>query len=286
MGSKNVIFNPDLEVVGHRGHVSRYPENTVEGFLSAVSIGVDALEMDLVVSADKEVVISHEPFMAARIVRSPEGKRISRAKQKDYNLYQMTYDSIKSFSVGEIKRDKFSKQRRIPAYKPLLSEIFEKIEGYRKEKDLDPVVYYLEVKSEPQDYGVYQPYPEELADLIMKIVKTHELQDAVIVKSFDAEFLNTLKKYHPEVKTSFLIYKTPWQEKLRNLDFKPEVISPHYRQLRNKEQVEELQALGYKVIPWTVNSKRRIRKMINLGVDGIISDYPERVLARNKREAD
>ena len=278
MGSKNVIFKPGLEVIGHRGHVSRFPDNSIEGFKSAVALGVDGLELDLVISADKKVVISHEPYMAAATVLTPEGKKIVRKQEKSYNMYRMPYDSIRQYKTGLIKNWKYHKQAKISTHKPLLEKIFQEIEEYRKEKGLSAISYYLEVKSKPKDYGIFQPYPAEFADLVMEIVKKHSLEQAVVIKSFDAEFLNALNAGYPEVETSVLLYKTTWQEKLQKLDFQPKKISPYYKQLKTREQVEELQQHGFKVIPWTVNRRRAIRKMMRLGVDGIISDYPERVL--------
>ena len=284
MGSKNVILHPDFQIVGHRGYVSLYPENTLEGFISAVSLGVDAIEMDLVISADKKVVVSHEPYMAAATVVTPEGKRISRSKQKDYNLYMMTYDSIRQFPTGTLKSKKYhNQQQRSDAHKPLLSETFEAVEHFRKKEGLEPITYYLEVKSRPGDYGIFQPHPGELAELLMETVRQHEMQEVVIIKSFDANFLNILKQKYPSVKTSYLIYQTPWREGLSRLNFTPDAIGPYYKQLRTKEQVKELQARGIKVVPWTVNSKKNIKKMISLGVDGIITDYPEYIVNLRKK---
>ncbi len=284
VSSKNVIFHPGFEIVGHRGNVSLYPENTLEGFISAVSLGVDAIEMDLVISADKEVVVSHEPYMAAATVITPEGKRISRSKQKNYNLYRMTYDSIRQFPTGTLKNKTFRNQQQSSnAHKPLLSEIFEAVENFRKKEGLEPITYYLEAKSRPPDYGIFQPHPREFAELIMEIVSKHQMEEVVIIKSFDANFLNLLKQKYPDIKTSYLIYETPWREGLNRLDFTPDAIGPYYKQLRTKEQVKEIQARGIKVVPWTINSKNKIKKMINLGVDGIITDYPEYIVNLRKK---
>ncbi len=279
MCSENIIFNPHLEIIGHRGHVSKFPENTVQGFLSAVALGIHAVEMDLVISADKKVVVSHEAFMAAEKVLTPGGNRISSSNEKDYNLYQMDYDRIKQFPTGHIRDRKFPNQKSIFTYKPLLSEIFEKVEEFRRNSDLEPVTYYLEIKSKPEDYEIYQPSPKELAQLVMGIVIENQMENSVVLKSFDARFLNTLKKAYPEIKISFLTYKPSFREIMKHLDFRPEIISPYFKRIRNKAEIEEMQNLGYRVIPWTVNGEKDIKRMINLGVDGIISDYPERVMS-------
>ena len=278
MGPKNVIFNPSFEVIGHRGHMSHYPENSIEGFKSAVALGVDALEMDLVVSADKQIVVSLEPFMAAASVLTADGKRINRSTEKSHNLFQMSYDSIRQYKTGLLKDRNFRDQKETESFKPLLGEVLKQVEAYRKEKKFPPIKYYLEVKSTPNNYGVFQPYPAEFTELLMQVIKAHQMENAIVVKSFDVNLLNTFNKKFPEIETSLLTYKTPIHEKLSQLEFKPNAIGPYFKLLKSKEQVEELHVQGLKIIPWTVNSERDIIKMIKLGVDGIISDYPERVL--------
>jgi glycerophosphoryl diester phosphodiesterase len=234
--------------------------------------------MDLVVSADKKIIVSHEPYMAAATVLTPDGKKISKSAEKTYNFYKMPYDSIRQYKTGILKNAKFRNQKKVEGYKPLLAQVLEQVEAHRKDHDLPRIQYYLEVKSRPGDYGIFQPDPDEFADLLMQVIKDHEIQNEVVVQSFDANFLNAFNKKYPSIKISVLIYRTPWKEKLEKLDFKPYAVGPYFKQLKRKEQVEELHAQGFKVIPWTVNSKRRIRKMIRFGVDGIISDYPEKIL--------
>lgn len=278
LGSKKVSLNPSFKVIGHRGHVSHFPENSLESFKSAVSLGVNALEMDLVISADNKVVVSHEPYMAAASVLTPQNKRISKSAEKSYNLYGMPYDSIRQYKTGLLKSRKFRNQKKSETFKPLLAEVLEQVERHRKDQNLPQIDYFLEVKSSLSDYGVFQPYPREFAELVMGVIKEHEMEKQVVIQSFDAEFLNAFNSRYPEIRTSILVYRTPWREKLEQLNFKPDIIGPYFRQLKRIEQVEELHAQGFEVIPWTVNSKGKIRKMLKLGVDGIISDYPERLL--------
>lgn len=284
MGSKKAIPGSAFEVIGHRGYVSHYPENSLEGFINAVSLGVNALEMDLVISADKKVVVSHEPYMAAATVLTPEWKKISKSTEKSYNIYKMPYDSIKQYKIGLLKAQRFRDQKKIETFKPLLSEVLEQVEAHRLDQNLPSIEYFLEIKSRPRDYGIFQPSPREFAELVMEIIEKYEMQEKVVVQSFDADFLNVFHKQYPGIRTSLLIYRTPWKEKLEQLQFRPDIIGPYYKQLKRIDQVEELHAQGFKVIPWTVNSKRKIRKMMKLGVDGIISDYPARLLKLSQPE--
>ena len=280
MSSKTEFPNPEIKVIGHRGNVSVFPENTIESFLSAVKTGANGIELDLVISADKQVVVSHEPYMRADYMLTPDRKRISRSQEKDLRLYEMTYDSIKKYDSGSLKNRKFGNQRNLPTYKPLLSEVFDTVEAYRKQYELQPVTYFLEVKSEPQDYDISQPQPKEFVDLIMEVVEAKSLQEKVIIMSFDAAILHVVKEFYPAMSVSYLLYKKEIEESLSELSFIPEYISPYFKRLKKAEAVSSLREQGIKVVPWTVNSRRNIGKMIHLGVDGIISDYPERVLKR------
>lgn len=259
-----------------------YPENSMEGFLSLLEIGADGLELDLVISGDKKVVVSHEPFMAASYMLTPDGRRIKKSEEKNYRLYDMSYDSIRRFDSGSHGNSRFPGQKKLVTFKPLLKEVFTKIEARISTEKHQPVKYYLEMKSDPEGYGITQPYPEEFADLVMEVVRKNIMLERVVLKSFDTQLLNTINSKYPEVRISYLLYKTSIAEALTLLDFKPEIISPYFKQLSDRESVLALQEEGFEVIPWTVNQQSHIIKMIKYGVDGIISDYPERVLKQLK----
>ena len=278
MSNLTELPNPNVQVIGHRGHVSAYPQNTINGVESAVALGADGVELDLVISADRQVVISHEPYMKSSYMLTPQGERINRHREKEYNLYTMSYDSIRKFISGQIPDRKFRDQQQIASYKPLLIALFDSVAAFTKTKNLQPVTYFLEIKSQPSDYEVFQPRPTEFVDLVMKVIKEKNLEDRVVLKSFDANILNALKQKYPEIPVSLLLFKKGISEGLEELQFQPEFIGPYYKQLKDAETVASLQNRGIKVVPWTVNTKKDIHHMFKIGVDGIISDFPERVL--------
>ncbi|MDX1604151.1 MAG: glycerophosphodiester phosphodiesterase family protein, partial [Salinimicrobium sediminis] len=115
------------------------------------------------------------------------------------------------------------------------------------------------------------------------IVKEKNLEDQVVLMSFDSNIINTIQNKYPHIKVSYLLYRKGIEKGLRELTKQPEYISPYYKQLKNAETVTSLQNRGLKVVPWTVNSKNDILNMLNYGVDGIISDYPERVLKEKNK---
>lgn len=268
-----------VEVQGHRGDRGNFPENTIPAFLSAVKKGADVIELDVVISKDQKVVVSHENFMSAQYMSDFEGKPISKDKEHTYNLYEMSYDSIKRFDSGSRGNAGFPAQKKIKTYKPLLAEMIDSIENYIGRNKLRPVRYNIEIKSEKEDYGKRQPQPEQFCDMVMKVIKSKNIEDKINIQSFDPIILNVMHKNYPKTKIAFLTGEGTLRKNLSKLDFTPEIYSPNFK-LLNKEAVDSLRILKMKIIPWTVNDEKDIDRMLQLKVDGIITDYPERVLKK------
>lgn len=278
-GSKKPLQNrsDSFLVIGHRGDPTHFPENSIESFISAIKKGANAIEMDVVVSGDKKIVVSHEPYMAARYVLTPTGKPIPKSEQLDHNLYVMPYNHIRRYDTGSKYDPQFPGQAKFSTYKPLLEEVIDSVDHFTKSHSLNPVTYLIEVKSQPRHYETYQPVPVEFARLIQQVIKEKDIAGRVVVKSFDPAFLNAFHKLEPEITTSFLVNKKGIHRNLDRLEFTPDIYSPRFR-LITKPIVDSLHFLGIEVIPWTVNRKSQLRTMIRCGVDGIITDYPERAV--------
>ncbi|HEU0126446.1 glycerophosphodiester phosphodiesterase family protein [Flavobacterium sp.] len=268
-----------IEVQGHRGDRGNFPENSIPAFISAVNKGVDVLELDVVISKDQKVVVSHEPFISSQYMSDFAGNPIAKDKEKSYNLYEMTYDSIRKFDGGSRGNANFPNQQKQKTYKPLLSELIDTIEHYIAKNNLKPVRYNIEIKSEKSDYGKRQPEPEVFTQMVMKIIKEKGIEKKINIQSFDPTVLNVMHKKYPKTKLAYLVGEGTIAENLLLLDFKPEIYSPHYK-LLNKEAVDSLRLLKIKIIPWTVNDDKAIDNMIQLKVDGIITDYPEKVILK------
>lgn len=268
-----------VEVQGHRGDRGNFPENTIPAFLSAVKKGVAVIELDVVISKDQKVVVSHETFMSAQYMSDPDGNPISKEKEHSYNLYEMTYDSIKRFDSGSRGNAGFPSQQKIKTYKPLLSEVIDSVEKYIKVNKLKPVRYNIEIKSEKSDYGKRQPQPDVFSAMVMKIITDKGIEKKMNIQSFDPELLNVFHKKYPKPVIAFLVGEGTLTENLAKLNFVPEIYSPNYK-LLDKNQMDSLRALKMKIIPWTVNEDAAIERMLALQVDGIITDYPEKVLKK------
>lgn len=271
------------QVHGHRGAAGHWPQNSLQGFLYAVDLGVDAIEMDVVISKDKKVVVSHEPYMASDYVLTPNGQEIPHAKERTYNLYDMDYEEIRKFDAGSKWDFRFFWKKRIKTYKPTLEEVIEAVENRIQEKQLSPIIYSIELKSDPREYGKFQPEPSEFINLVLPILKQHQLMDRLLIQSFDPNLLNELHKTHPEIPVSYLVMRGNPEKKLEKLNFTPDYYSTRHFLIKDKSFVTDLKARNIKVIAWTVNRRRDIRKMLRLGVDAIISDYPDRVLEERKK---
>ncbi|MFL9846048.1 glycerophosphodiester phosphodiesterase family protein [Flavobacterium rhizosphaerae] len=270
----------NVEVQGHRGDRGNFPENSLPAFISAVNKGADVLEMDVVISADNKVVVSHEPYMSYAYVLTPKGDSIHKAEETSYNLYKMPYDSIKKYDIGSKGNINFPQQKKVKAYKPLLAEVIDSVEHYVVSNNRKPVRYNIEIKSVREEYGITQPMPGDFVRLVMDVIKSKNIKGRYTIQSFDPHMLNVLHEEYPHVAVSFLVAEPGIDKNLTQLNFVPQIYSPLYN-LVNKGFVDSLKQKDIKIIPWTVNDTLDIKRMRALEVDGIISDYPERVLHNN-----
>ncbi|MFV5691414.1 glycerophosphodiester phosphodiesterase family protein [Flavobacterium sp. LT1R49] len=266
-----------VEIQGHRGDRGNFPENTIPAFLSAITKGADVIEMDVVISKDKKVLVSHEAFMSSVYMQTPDGSAIVKEKEKSYSLYTMNYDSIRKFDSGSKGNALFPQQKKLKTYKPLLIEVIDSVEKRIAKNKHKRVTYNIEIKSERKEYGISQPQPEEFVDLVMKVIHEKQIESFMNIQSFDTHILNVLHKKYPKVKVALLTARAGINRNLSELTFIPQIYSPNF-QLVNADFLDSLRAKQIKVIPWTVNEKEDIRKMLDLKVDGIITDYPERIL--------
>jgi glycerophosphoryl diester phosphodiesterase len=268
-----------LDVEAHAGGKGLYPGNSIPAFIHSLTLGVTTLEMDCVISKDSQVVVSHDPFMSHIFMRTSAGKDINKEEERTYNLFQMPYDSIRQYQLGVKVDQEFPTQKLVKTYKPLLSEVIDSVEAYIKKHRLKPVHYNIEVKSYHQASGM-SPEPRVFVDLVMAVIQKYRIQERVIIQSFDVRPLQYLRQSYPGVKISYLLSKSnilPLQENLHKLGFTPPILSPEYPML-TPEMMAEARRLGMAVIPWTVDEEADLRRLIDLQVNGIITNYPDRLL--------
>ncbi|MCL6217915.1 glycerophosphodiester phosphodiesterase family protein [Zunongwangia pacifica] len=274
---KIIAETSKIEVQGHRGERGHSPENSIPGFLAAIDKGVDVVEMDVIMSKDGKVVVSHEPFMSSAYVLTPAGDTIPKQEEKDYNLFTMTYDSIKRFDIGSKGNTAFPEQRKLKTYKPLLGEVIDSIENYVKSNNLDPVHYNIEIKSDEAEYEKSQPKPAEFIKAVMQVLEEKGIVSKINIQSFDVNILEEMHQSYPDIILAYLVGSGEFDENMKKISFTPQIYSPYYK-LLDQQKVAKIQQNGMKVIPWTVNEQADIDEVKKMKVDGIITDYPERAI--------
>ncbi|MBY0517618.1 MAG: hypothetical protein K2P81_11950 [Bacteriovoracaceae bacterium] len=257
---------------GHRGARGLYPENTIGAMKEGLKYKISTLELDVVVSSEGEVVVSHEPWMSEEICLDPKGKPV---KDRAFNLYKMSYEEIAKFDCGSKVHPRFPKQQKIQAFKPLLRNLIQESEKEIKARNLK-VNYNIEIKSTPEDEKKgFQPQFKEFTDKVVRDIAAVVDPSRVTIQSFDWRVLRYLHVAYPDFKTVALIEeKFKVSDALKSLGFNPTVFSPDYN-LLTAEAVSELHKAKVLVIPWTVNDVASMEKVLKMGVDGIITDYPD-----------
>ena len=270
------VYIPKFDLQGHRGARGLKPENTIPAFLAALDAGVTTLELDVVITKDKQVVVSHEPWMAATICLKPDGSRIAEKEEKSFNIFQMTYDELKEFDCGSIGNEKFSDQQKLKIFKPLLRDVIMAVEDHIKSFTQYEVDYNIEIKSTKTGDGKYHPTPGEFSDLVYNLLNQYLPLERVVIQSFDFRVLQYWRTRYPAVRLAALIENTrSIDENLKELGFTPSIYSPYYK-LLSEDKVKTLKAMKMRVIPWTVNEPEDMKRLRAWGVDGLITDYPNR----------
>ncbi|WP_282040616.1 glycerophosphodiester phosphodiesterase family protein [Winogradskyella flava] len=258
-----------IEVQGHRGCRGLLPENSLPAFEKAIDLGVHTLELDIAITKDNEVIVSHEPFMSRTICFNPDGTEIPEAMDMKHNLYHMTHEEIKEFDCGSKFHPSYPDQEKLKTHKPLLSEVFNLIK-----KKNPSIRLNIEIKSKIAYYGVYTPYPKDYVEIVLNEINEYRMFNNVNLQSFDLAILEEIKIQSPKMKVALLVDEDgDIKSKLKALSYNPEIISPYYK-LLNRDIISAYQTKGFLIIPWTINQKEDLKQMIDWSVDGIITDYP------------
>lgn len=293
----------DLEA--HRGGRDVRPENTLYSYAYAIELGATSIECDMQLTKDGQIVMSHNPILNSDITRDENGNYIENNK---YDIRLMTVDELKKFDVGVMDpncgeyydlhgKTQFTYDAKIPT----LEELMQLIQSYGDKN----IVLNIETKSYPDPASAgykNNADPKKFVEVFNNIVKKYDMEDRVVLQSFDWQTLIEMKKLNSNISTSALWQKQPsWgrdSESLRRyekkkspwlggLDIKDyqgnpvkaahaigaDIISPYYTEI-SKQDVDEAHSLGMKVVPWTVNNEKDMNMLLDMGVDGIISDKP------------
>lgn len=275
-------YIPRFDIQGHRGARGLRPENTIPAFLLALDSGVTTLELDLAITKDQKVMVSHEPWMSASICKTPEGSAFDSKDERKYNIYKMTYDQVRHWDCGSKGNNSFPQQQKMTTSKPLLSDVIVAAENHIKSYTRYEVDYNIELKSSPEGDNKFHPSPQVFSDLVYKLIDEYLPWDRVVIQCFDFRVLRYWHEKYPDVRLSAVVdNKKTIEENLDDLGFMPSIYSPHFK-LLTKEDVKWLHDKKIRVIPWTVNEPNDMLSLKGMNVDGFITDYPDRA-AKFKR---
>jgi glycerophosphoryl diester phosphodiesterase len=290
-----------FDLQGHRGARGLAPENTLEGFATALAIGVATLELDLAMTKDGVLVVSHDLRLNPDRTRGPDGNFLAATGPA---IRSLTLAELRRYDVGRLKPGsrsaaKFPEQRQFDGVRiPTLAEVFDLARRNRA----DYVRFNIETKLKPTA-GADAPGPGTFARAVAQAVQTARLAARVSVQSFDWRTLAALGGVAPEIARVCLTVEgrsrdtlqrgqpgpSPWTAGLDLDDFDgsvPRLVaaaecsawSPHFANV-TAPVLAQARAIGLKVIPWTVNELPEMERLITLGVDGMITDYPNRLRA-------
>ena len=264
-----------LDIQGHRGARGLMPENTIEGFLKAIDLGVTTLEMDLAVSRDNQLVLSHEPYFSPEFCADSLGQRITESTKS--NIYELSQSEIEKCDCGSLKHERFPNQKKFKVSKPTLDDVIDSVESYTTQQGIASVNYNIEIKTRAELDNIYHPEPSVFSDLLYDKLKEKNVLNRSTIQSFDFRPLQYIQKKYPGVTLALLIEnELGWQKNVDSLGFKPDIYSCYFK-LLTEDTIAEIKKSGISVIPWTVNDTKDMQQLIDWGVDGIITDYPDRI---------
>ena len=283
-----------FDLQGHRGARGLAPENTLPAFEKALRIGVDTLELDIGLSADNVVVISHDPYLSPLIVRDAKGEWL--AGTRGPLIRSLTHAQLQTYELGRIKpgtpyANQFSTQEAVDGSRmPTLAALFDRV----KQMGASNVRFNIETKIDPirpDDTAT----PEVMAQTLVKAIRDAGMAGRVTVQSFDWRTLRIVQQIAPEIPTAYLSFQNANNDTITSgmwtAGFKiaehasiPAMVkaaggaiwSPNGGAV-TEDLVKKAQAMGLKVLPWTINNPAEMDKLIGWGVDGIITDYPDRL---------
>jgi len=280
-----------IDLQGHRGARGLLPENSIPAFLHALDLGVTTLEMDVAINAQGHVVVSHEPWMSARICSHSNGREVTEEEERTLRIYAMSDEEVAAFDCGSRGHPDHPSQQALPVSKPLLSDVFSAVashaEATERNARFGQVLYNIEIKSLPEGDRIFHPEVMEFASALYRVVEQYDLVEQTTIQSFDPRALEAMHEIDPQIAISLLVENQDGlQQNLARISFLPQIYSPDY-QLLDQAEIDAAHTQGILVIPWTVNDEITIRELVEMGVDGLITDYPDlgaRVLAEIQKD--
>lgn len=262
-------------VVGHRGARGIEPENTLRAFEEALESGAKGLEMDLYMTRDGKVVVTHNPDISPDLCLSPDGTPLQQQGER-LKIYQLNYKQIKPFDCGSPENEDFPAQENTEAHIPLLGDVLTTAGHYSSTQT--PLTYLLEIKSGPETDGRQHPAPHFFVQQVLETVAREGAEKEAVIIGFDKRVLRETRKQNKNIRTGLSIAELSKLDKeLEELGFIPDILCPLHKNI-DSAFLEKAWNKGMQVIAWTVNEPEDQQRIIDLQVDGLITDFPDRAL--------
>jgi len=308
LGGESIEQKEDkILIIGHRGGAGLMPENTLAAFRHALEIGLTAIEFDVHLSKDDEIVVYHDQNIKPEITRDQNGQWLEGSQP---TLHSLTLEQIQEYKLGRLKPGTQYAQ----AHPVLNPQENEKIPTLRdvlallKEMGKEETRLWIEIKTSPLEPSRSRK-PEEIADAVLQLIDEYKIADQVTLLAFDWTVLRHVQKKRSDIQTSFLTEQSdvdntlsadengnyPWTADLKMHEFSSpaqaiasvggNIWDAYYKNI-TLEDVQEAHGLGLKVIVWTPNTEQEMAKLIEMGVDGITTDRPDilqNLLAKKKK---
>lgn len=258
--SSPIMGQSEYKIFGHRGCRGIYPENTIEGFKKAIAFGVDGIELDVVVNKNQELVISHESYIDTSYCLT------SKLNNENLNIYKMNISEIQEIDCGSKFVKEFPNQLKVKEKKPTYKEFKKELMDYQGD-------ILFEIKCDYDLVNEYFPDYEKYAKIIFEETRYSRHFDNIHFMSFDYRILNELFKMMPNSKYIYLSSNKEFEQEMKLLNFEPfgvgidfNIISQKTIDLvHNKKQV---------IYGWTINDEENSKSLTSMGLDGVITDYP------------
>jgi glycerophosphoryl diester phosphodiesterase len=264
----SLVMAEPILVHGHRGARARMPENTLPAFEYAISVGADVLELDLAVTKDNVLVVSHDPYLQGPMCTGP----VKRA-----TIRELTLEQVREWDCGAEVNPQFPRQKAVPGTKmPTLDEVLKLAKGNNVEFNIETKIF----APKPE----LTPSPEEFAALLVKSIEKHKLVSRCIIQSFDFRTLVAARKLNPKIRLSALLGPGGMDfVKASKEAANAEIVSPHYT-IVTPAKVKAAHDAGLEVVPWTANETKDWDALIEAKSDAIISDDPEGLLEHLRKK--
>lgn len=278
------LKNRSIDLQGHRGARGKRPENTIPAFEYCMTHHMTTLELDTNVTRDKQLIIHHDTAVNGNICLDPTGKPARRIPIKN-----LTVKELKQLDCGAVRNTDFPEQVPVCGTRLVtLTDLFDFVREYEAVHEISPgILFNIETKFS-KDYTA-----EDVREFVRLMVETIEeagMDARSTVQSFVLEVLPEIRKLNSRIKTSALFRPDFFQKIMLRLGFSSsrnriiqqagifgaDIISPHYIYV-NAKFVKRCHQKNMKILPWTANEATIIKKLLDYGVDGIISDYPDRL---------